>query len=101
MMSTVVLDSVTKVYPGGHLAIDRLSLRVHEGELLVLLGPSGCGKSTLLRMIAGLEEITSGVLYLDDRLANDLAPRKRDVAMVFQHGGLYPHLTVRGNLAFP
>ncbi|MEU8270043.1 ATP-binding cassette domain-containing protein [Sphaerisporangium sp. NPDC049002] len=100
-MSTVVLDSVTKVYPGGHLAVDRMSLRAEEGELLVLLGPSGCGKSTLLRMIAGLEEITSGDLYLDGRIANDLAPRDRDVAMVFQNGALYPHRTVRGNIAFP
>ncbi|MFC6080626.1 ABC transporter ATP-binding protein [Sphaerisporangium aureirubrum] len=100
-MSTVVLDNVTKVYPGGTLAVDRLSLRAEEGELLVLLGPSGCGKSTLLRMIAGLEEITAGDLYLHGGLANDLAPRDRDVAMVFQNGALYPHRTVRGNLAFP
>ncbi|GGK93368.1 ABC transporter ATP-binding protein [Sphaerisporangium melleum] len=100
-MSTVVLDSVTKVYPGGHLAVDRMSLRAEEGELLVLLGPSGCGKSTLLRMIAGLEEITSGDLYLDGKHANELAPRDRDVAMVFQNGALYPHRTVRGNLSFP
>ncbi|GII77255.1 sugar ABC transporter ATP-binding protein [Sphaerisporangium rufum] len=100
-MSTVVLDSVTKVYPGGHLAVDRLSLRAEEGELLVLLGPSGCGKSTLLRMIAGLEEITSGDLYLNGHFANDLAPRDRDVAMVFQSGALYPHRSVRGNLSFP
>ncbi|MCG5217416.1 ATP-binding cassette domain-containing protein [Streptosporangium soli] len=100
-MSTVVLDDVTKVYPGGHLAVDRLSLRAENGELLVLLGPSGCGKSTLLRMIAGLEDITSGDLWLDGRIANHLAPRDRDVAMVFQNGALYPHRTVRGNIAFP
>ncbi|GII63843.1 sugar ABC transporter ATP-binding protein [Sphaerisporangium krabiense] len=78
-----------------------MSLRAEEGELLVLLGPSGCGKSTLLRMIAGLEEITSGDLYLDGRHANDLVPRDRDVAMVFQNGALYPHRTVRRNLSFP
>ena len=100
-MSTVVLDKVTKIYPGGFLAVDRLSLQAGEGELLVLLGPSGCGKSTLLRMIAGLEEITSGDLYLNGEYANHLAPRDRDVAMVFQSGALYPHRTVRGNLAFP
>jgi len=100
-MSTVVLDKVTKVYPGGYLAVDRLSLHADEGELLVLLGPSGCGKSTLLRMIAGLEEITSGDLWLNGEYANHLAPRDRDVAMVFQNGALYPHRTVRGNLAFP
>ncbi|MGV9310039.1 ABC transporter ATP-binding protein [Nonomuraea sp. NPDC003727] len=100
-MSTVVLDKVTKVYPGGYLAVDRLSLRAADGEFLVLLGPSGCGKSTLLRMIAGLEEVTSGDLWLDGKLANHVAPRDRDVAMVFQNGALYPHRTVRGNMAFP
>ncbi|MEN3539227.1 ATP-binding cassette domain-containing protein [Microbispora sp. ZYX-F-249] len=100
-MSTVVLDNVTKIYPGGYLAVDRMNLRAGEGELLVLLGPSGCGKSTLLRMIAGLEEITSGDLWLGGELANHLAPRDRDVAMVFQNGALYPHKTVRGNLSFP
>ncbi|GII57207.1 sugar ABC transporter ATP-binding protein [Planotetraspora thailandica] len=100
-MSTVVLDNVTKVYPGGHLAVDRMNLRADEGELLVLLGPSGCGKSTLLRMIAGLEDITAGELWLGGRHANHLAPRDRDVAMVFQNGALYPHRTVRGNISFP
>ncbi|NJP88154.1 ATP-binding cassette domain-containing protein [Nonomuraea sp. FMUSA5-5] len=100
-MSSVVLDKVTKVYPGDYLAVDRLSLRAEDGEFLVLLGPSGCGKSTLLRMIAGLEEITEGELWLDGELANHLAPRDRDVAMVFQNGALYPHRTVRGNIAFP
>lgn len=100
-MSSVVLDNVTKVYPGGHLAVDRMSLKAEDGEFLVLLGPSGCGKSTLLRMIAGLEEITSGELWLDGKQANHLAPRDRDVAMVFQNGALYPHRTVRGNIAFP
>ncbi|MFI6318423.1 ABC transporter ATP-binding protein [Nonomuraea sp. NPDC050556] len=100
-MSSVVLDKVSKVYPGGYLAVDRLSLRAEDGEFLVLLGPSGCGKSTLLRMIAGLEEITEGDLWLDGQIANHLAPRDRDVAMVFQNGALYPHRTVRGNMAFP
>ncbi|SDJ76880.1 ABC transporter ATP-binding protein [Nonomuraea jiangxiensis] len=100
-MSSVVLDKVTKVYPGDYLAVDRLNLRAEDGEFLVLLGPSGCGKSTLLRMIAGLEEITQGDLWLDGQLANHLAPRDRDVAMVFQNGALYPHRTVRGNIAFP
>ncbi|MFI7441690.1 ABC transporter ATP-binding protein [Nonomuraea indica] len=100
-MSSVVLDKVTKVYPGGHLAVDRMNLKADNGEFLVLLGPSGCGKSTLLRMIAGLEEITAGDLWLDGELANHLPPRDRDVAMVFQNGALYPHRTVRGNMAFP
>ncbi|NUR92745.1 MAG: ATP-binding cassette domain-containing protein [Nonomuraea sp.] len=100
-MSSVVLDKVTKIYPGGFLAVDQLSLKAEDGEFLVLLGPSGCGKSTLLRMIAGLEEVTEGDLWLDGQLANHLAPRERDVAMVFQNGALYPHRTVRGNIAFP
>ncbi|GAB1817918.1 ABC transporter ATP-binding protein [Herbidospora sp. RD11066] len=100
-MSQVVLDNVTKVYPGGFLAVDRMNLRAEDGELLVLLGPSGCGKSTLLRMIAGLEDITDGDLWLGGKIANHLAPRDRDVAMVFQNGALYPHRTVRGNLSFP
>ncbi|MGW0804498.1 ABC transporter ATP-binding protein [Nonomuraea sp. NPDC002799] len=100
-MSSVVLDKVTKVYPGGYLAVDRLSLHAEDGEFLVLLGPSGCGKSTLLRMIAGLEEITEGDLWLDGQMAKHLPPRDRDVAMVFQNGALYPHRTVRGNIAFP
>ncbi|MBC6461297.1 ABC transporter ATP-binding protein [Actinomadura sp. HBU206391] len=100
-MTEVVLNAVSKVYPGGHLAVDDLSLHVRDGELFVLLGPSGCGKSTVLRMIAGLEEITSGDLMLGDAFANGLDPRERNVAMVFQNGALYPHLSVRGNLAFP
>ncbi|WP_066361521.1 ABC transporter ATP-binding protein [Herbidospora mongoliensis] len=100
-MSQVVLDNVSKVYPGGFLAVDRMNLRAEDGELLVLLGPSGCGKSTLLRMIAGLEDITDGDLWLGGKIANHLAPRDRDVAMVFQNGALYPHRTVRGNLSFP
>src|SRR5437868_1141201 len=100
-MSSVVLSNVTKVYPGGYLAVDRMNLRAEDGEFLVLLGPSGCGKSTLLRMIAGLEQVTEGDLWLDGQIANDLAPRDRDVAMVFQNGALYPHRTVRGNISFP
>ena len=100
-MTDVVLDRVTKVYPGGTHAVRDLRLRVRDGELFVLLGPSGCGKSTILRMIAGLEEITSGDLWLGGALANDFTPRERDVAMVFQSGALYPHRSVRGNLSFP
>ncbi|MGI8335314.1 ABC transporter ATP-binding protein [Actinomadura scrupuli] len=100
-MTQVLLDGVSKTYPGGHHAVDRLRLRVGDGELFVLLGPSGCGKSTVLRMIAGLEDITQGDLWLDDVHANDLAPRDRNIAMIFQNGALYPHLSVRGNLSFP
>ncbi|MGH3390892.1 MAG: ABC transporter ATP-binding protein, partial [Actinomadura sp.] len=100
-MTDVILNNVTKVYPGGHRAVDDLWLHVRDGEMFVLLGPSGCGKSTVLRMIAGLEEITSGDLLLGGTVANDIEPRERNVAMVFQNGALYPHLSVRGNLSFP
>ena len=100
-MTGVLLDSVSKIYPGGHLAVEGLRLQIHDGEFFVLLGPSGCGKSTVLRMIAGLEEITSGNLWLGDQLANNMTPRERNVAMVFQNSALYPHFSVRDNLAFP
>ena len=100
-MSAIALDQVTKVYDGGVRAVDRVSLDVSDGELLVLLGPSGCGKTTLLRLIAGLEEITSGELSLNGERATSVEPGDRNVAMVFQHSALYPHLTVRENLAFP
>jgi multiple sugar transport system ATP-binding protein len=100
-MTEVVLDAVNKVYPDGFHAVRDLSVRIPDGELFVLLGPSGCGKSTVLRMVAGLEEITSGSLWLSGQLANHLPPRERDLAMVFQNGALYPHRSVRGNIAFP
>jgi multiple sugar transport system ATP-binding protein len=100
-MTDVVLDGVEKVYPGGQVAVRKVRLRINDGELFVLLGPSGCGKSTILRMIAGLEEITSGDLWLNGSVANDLSPRERNVAMVFQEGALYPHRTVKGNMMFP
>ncbi|TYB43536.1 ABC transporter ATP-binding protein [Actinomadura chibensis] len=100
-MTDVVLDGVDKVYPGGFEAVRNVRLRINDGELFVLLGPSGCGKSTILRMIAGLEEITSGDIWLNGSVANDLPPRDRNVAMVFQEGALYPHRTVKGNMMFP
>jgi multiple sugar transport system ATP-binding protein len=100
-MAAVVLDHVSKVYDGGVLAVDDLSLDVADGEVLVLLGPSGCGKTSTLRIVAGIEEMTSGDLWLGGELANDIPPHLRQIAMVFQSGALYPHLTVRGNLAFP
>jgi cell division transport system ATP-binding protein len=100
-VSAIALDQITKVYESGVRAVDQVSLEVAEGELLVLLGPSGCGKTTLLRLIAGLEEITSGELTLDGQPATTVEPGDRNVAMVFQHSALYPHLTVRENLAFP
>jgi multiple sugar transport system ATP-binding protein len=92
---------VTKVFDGGVLAVDDVSLGVDPGELLVLLGPSGCGKTTILRMIAGLEDPTSGGIWLDGRVANEVPPHERNVAMVFQDSALYPHLSVWDNLAFP
>ncbi len=100
-MAAVVLDHVSKVYDDGVVAVDDLDLEIAEGELLVLLGPSGCGKTTTLRIVAGLEEPTSGTVWLNGEFANDLPPHHRDVAMVFQNGALYPHLTVRENIAFP
>jgi multiple sugar transport system ATP-binding protein len=100
-MAAVVLEHVSKAYDGGVLAVDDLSLDIPDGEFLVLLGPSGCGKTSTLRIVAGLEEVTSGDVWLDGELANDLPPHLRQIAMVFQQGALYPHLSVRGNLAFP
>ncbi len=100
-MSSVAVDQVTKVYDGGVLAVDDVSLEVDPGELLVLLGPSGCGKTTILRMIAGLEDPTTGRVMLNGHVANEMPPHERNVAMVFQDLALYPHLTVRDNLAFP
>jgi multiple sugar transport system ATP-binding protein len=99
-MADVTLDKVAKVYPGGVTAVRELDLRVSDGEFLVLVGPSGCGKSTTLRMIAGLEEVTSGELRIGERRVNDVHPRDRDIAMVFQSYALYPHMTVRQNMAF-
>ena len=99
-MGKIVLDHVTKVYPGGVRGIDDLSLDIADGEFMVLVGPSGCGKSTALRSIAGLEEITSGSISIGDRAVDDLPPKDRDIAMVFQNYALYPHMTVEQNLAF-
>jgi multiple sugar transport system ATP-binding protein len=99
-MATVQLDNVRKVYDNGKVAVAGASFTVADGELLVLVGPSGCGKTTLLRAIAGLESITSGSIAIDGRTVNDLAPRERDIAMVFQNYALYPHMTVAENLAF-
>jgi multiple sugar transport system ATP-binding protein len=99
-MATVTLRDLHKRYPQGFPAVRGIALDVRDGEFLVLVGPSGCGKSTTLRMVAGLEEVTSGEIRIGDRLVNDVAPGDRDIAMVFQNYALYPHLTVRENMAF-
>src|SRR4051812_42022918 len=99
-MAQIILDHVEKSYPGGVKAVDELSLDIADGEFMVLVGPSGCGKSTALRSIAGLEEITAGTISIGDRVVNDLPPKDRDIAMVFQNYALYPHMSVEQNLAF-
>ena len=100
-MASVEFDHVEKIYPGGTRAITDCTLRVDDGELVVLVGPSGCGKSTLLRLLAGLEAPTSGSIRIGDRVVNDLAPQDRNTAMVFQDYALYPFMSVRRNLEFP
>jgi multiple sugar transport system ATP-binding protein len=100
-VTTVALKDVTKIFPDGTVAVDNVNLDVGDGEFMVLLGPSGCGKSTVLRMVAGLEEPSSGAVILDGKVANDLPPRDRRIAMVFQDFALYPHMTVGDNIAFP
>ena len=98
-MATLTLDHATKKF-GEVTAANDICIEVKDKEFLVLVGPSGCGKSTTLRLIAGLEEITSGNIYIGDRLVNDVAPKDRDIAMVFQSYALYPHMSVYDNLAF-
>jgi multiple sugar transport system ATP-binding protein len=99
-VAEIVLDKVSKVFSGGVVAVDGVSLTIGSGEFLVLVGPSGCGKSTLLRMIAGLEEVTAGTISIGEVDITDLAPRRRDIAMVFQSYALYPHMSVRQNLGY-
>ena len=99
-MASISLRGVQKVYPGEVVAVDDCNLEIQDKEFVVLVGPSGCGKSTTLRMIAGLEEITSGELYIGERLVNEVQPKDRDIAMVFQNYALYPHMTVYKNMAF-
>jgi len=100
-MAQIVLDHVTKRYPDGFEAVKDMSLTIEDGEFMILVGPSGCGKSTALRMVAGLEDITEGDLKIGDRVVNEVSPKDRDIAMVFQNYALYPHMTVRENMAFP
>ena len=100
-MSTVSLKNIYKIYDGNVAAVDDFNLEIADKEFIVLVGPSGCGKSTTLRMIAGLEDISKGELHIDGKLVNDVEPKDRDIAMVFQSYALYPHMTVRENMAFP
>ena len=99
-MAEVVLEGVTKVYPGDVKAVDNIDLTITDREFMVLVGPSGCGKSTTLRMVAGLEDITAGTIRIGGRVVNDIAPKDRDIAMVFQNYALYPHMSVYKNMAF-
>ncbi len=99
-MAKVILEHVEKIYPGGVKAVEDFNLEIRDGEFVVLVGPSGCGKSTTLRMVAGLEEISGGVVKIGDKVVNEVPPKDRDIAMVFQNYALYPHMTVRENMAF-
>src|SRR6187399_3669774 len=99
-MARVELEKVTKIYPGNVKAVNSIDLQIRDQEFIVLVGPSGCGKSTTLRMVAGLEEISDGVIRIGDRVVNDVPPKDRDIAMVFQNYALYPHMTVYQNMAF-
>jgi multiple sugar transport system ATP-binding protein len=99
-MARIVFDNVTKVFPDGTLAVRSLDLEVEDGKLIVLVGPSGCGKTTALRMVAGLEDISDGQVRIGDRVVNEVAPKDRDIAMVFQNYALYPHMSVYENMAF-
>jgi multiple sugar transport system ATP-binding protein len=100
-MAQITLEQVTKRFPDGFEAVKDLNLEIKDGEFMILVGPSGCGKSTALRMIAGLEDISEGELRIGERVVNELPPKDRDIAMVFQNYALYPHMTVRENMAFP
>src|SRR5215510_691311 len=101
-MAKITLDKLSKTFPGADTAtVHDVDLDIGDGELVILVGPSGCGKSTILRMIVGLEDITGGEVVIGDKVVNDLAPRDRNLAMVFQNYALYPHLSVYENIAFP
>src|SRR2546423_5209513 len=99
-MAEIQLEQLTKVYPDGTRAVAELDLEIADGELVVFVGPSGCGKTSALRMIAGLEEITGGTVRVGDQVVNDLPPKARDMAMVFQNYALYPHMNVYDNMGF-
>ena len=99
-MASLSLKNINKTYPNGFVAVKNFNLEIADKEFIIFVGPSGCGKSTTLRMIAGLEEITEGELWIGDKLMNDVEPKDRDIAMVFQNYALYPHMSVYDNMAF-
>ena len=99
-MAAITTEDLGKIYDDGTRAVGDVNLEITDGEFLVLVGPSGCGKSTILRMIAGLEDISEGKMYIGDNLVNDVPPKDRDIAMVFQNYALYPHMSVYDNMAF-
>ncbi|HEV8563917.1 MAG TPA: ATP-binding cassette domain-containing protein, partial [Actinomycetota bacterium] len=99
-MAKIALENITKVFGSDVVAVSDVSLEIRDGEFMVLVGPSGCGKSTILRILAGLEEVTAGEIFVGDQQVTDLPPKERDVAMVFQNYALYPHMTVEQNLGF-
>ena len=99
-MASLSLENVCKVYPNGYKAVQNFNMEIADKEFIIFVGPSGCGKSTTLRMIAGLEDISSGVFKIDGKVMNDVEPKDRDIAMVFQNYALYPHMTVADNMAF-
>ena len=99
-MGAIDIKSAGKIYPNGTRALEDVSITINDGEFVVLVGPSGCGKTTLLRMVAGLEDITEGEISIGDKTVNDVAPKDRDIAMVFQNYALYPHMSVFDNMAY-
>ena len=99
-MGAIQINSVGKIYPNGTRALEDVNIEINDGEFVVLVGPSGCGKTTLLRMVAGLEDITEGEISIGNKIVNEVAPKDRDIAMVFQNYALYPHMSVYDNMAF-
>lgn len=100
VMGAIKITDVGKIYPNGTRALGDVNIEINDGEFVVLVGPSGCGKTTLLRMVAGLEDITEGEIFIGEKVVNEVAPKDRDIAMVFQNYALYPHMSVYDNMAF-